>query len=88
MYVQDDSVALLAGVCLDADLVLEGLALRRVGHVDARPGSVELPSVVDAPESVLLVAPEEHARATMGAAVVDHTDVSGGVPVGHEVLAE
>ena len=83
-----DPVPLLAGVRLDADLVLEGLALRSIGHVDARPGGVELPSMVDAPESVLLVASEEHARATVGTAVVDHADVSGGVPVGDEVLAK
>src|SRR5690606_23492015 len=65
------------------------VALRRLRrHVDARAGDVELPSVVDAAQALLLVAAEEHGSAAVGTGILEQAHAPGGAPECNEVLAE
>src|SRR5713226_4087721 len=52
----DDTVSLSAGVRPCLHLVLEVALGRLVRHVDAVTGDIELPAVIDAPQSGFLVA--------------------------------
>ncbi len=71
-----------------ADLVLEAQLFRLVHHVHATAADVELPAVVDAPETALLVASEEERRAPMRAVFVEETDAPFGVAERHQLLAQ
>src|SRR5262249_385773 len=56
----DELAGLHAGVGLDPDLVFERQAFGGVWEVDAFPGDVELPAVIDAAEAALFIAAKEH----------------------------
>ena len=84
----DEPARLVRRVGVDAHLVLE-VALGRLGrHVDAGAGRVELPAVVDAAQTCLLVASEEERGAAVGTGLREETDVAVGVAEGYEVLAQ
>src|SRR3982074_439966 len=66
------------------EIALRGLA----GHVDALASSVELPTVIDAPQSAFLVATEKERRAAMRTERADHAHRASGIAERNQVLAE
>src|SRR5262245_4231660 len=84
----DDAVPLDARIRARPHPRLEGALLRLARHVDARALAVELPTVIGAPDALLLVAPEEERRATMRTVVLDEPHAARRYPEGDEVLAE
>src|SRR6476660_1364372 len=75
----DDSAALFTWIGLLPDLVLEVRFRRFVGHIDAAPGNVELPAVVDAAQTCFLIAAEKQRGAAVGAIVRKQSDLAIGV---------
>src|SRR3990172_10076177 len=84
----DDAARLVRRIGADPHLALE-VALRRLArHVDALPGHVVLPAVVDAAQATLLVAAEEEAGAAVGAGLDEESHAAVRVAEGDEVLAQ
>src|SRR5579859_1615160 len=71
-----------------ADLVLEILMRRHIGHVDTSAGRIEFPAVIDAADATLLVAAEEQRRAAVRAPMIHDPDAPRAVAKGDELLAE
>ena len=88
-HIDPDEAVLLGGeIGLGAHLVLEILVRRHVGHLETVAIDVVFPAVIDAAQTVLLVAPVEEGGAAMRAAVVEHADPAGAVAKRHQLLAE
>src|SRR5205823_4071874 len=77
-----------AWIRLMLDTFLKRAVGRLTGHVDAAPGDVVLPAVIDTAETVLFVAPVEQRRAPMGTERSEQADSSARVSEGNEVFAE
>src|SRR6516225_7317339 len=84
----DHAAALLAWIGKLADAVLETALRRLVRSVQASARAIEFPAVIDAAQSVLLVAPEEQRRSTMGAMIAEQPDLARAVAKRNEVFAE
>ena len=74
-YAQMNPPLSRAGYALSCHLLLVRLPLRDEGDVDALPGDVVLPAVVEAPDPALLVHAEEERREPVGAVGVDEADL-------------
>src|SRR5512138_2434058 len=70
------------------NLVLEVAFGRLVGHVNAPPGPVELPAVIHAAKSRLLVATVEEGRSTVRTIVAEQPYLTVSVPKRDQILAE
>ncbi|MNL21124.1 hypothetical protein D3C87_1423990 [compost metagenome] len=69
-------------------LVLEVPVRWHVGHVEALSVRVELPTVVNAPNAVLLVPPEKQRRAAVWAPVVENAHAPAGVTESDQLFAQ
>src|SRR5260370_972364 len=83
-----DSAGVGAAIADRFDFRFEVGLSRFVGHVDAFTARVEFPTVVDAAQARLLVAPEEQRRAAVRAVVGDKAGRAVGIAPGNEVLAQ
>src|SRR5204862_318891 len=82
-HVDPDGAATLDGwVGGRADLVFETALSGLVRHVDAPASHVELPPVVHAAQSALLVAPKQERRSPMRAVAPKNPHLAGGVAEG------
>ena len=70
------------------DLVFEVALGRLGGHVDAIAVDVEFPTMVDAANAALFIAPEVERRATVRAVRLQDADLATGVAKRDQVLAE
>jgi hypothetical protein len=68
--------------------VAEILVGRQIWHVEAIAGGVELPAVIDAAQSALLVASEKQRGAAMRTTVIENADPPRAVAKGDQFLTE
>src|SRR5471032_185284 len=84
----DQATAFPGGIGCDRYLGLEQRIRRLRRHVEALAIAPELPAVIDAAHPTLLVAREEHRRATMRTKRVHQTDLAVCLPERDEVFAQ
>jgi hypothetical protein len=84
----DDSPQLDHGVGGSADLVRKAELFRLVHHVHALAGRVELPPVIHAAQSAVLVSAEEQGCPSVWTVLVEQAELATRVPEGDEILAE
>src|SRR2546423_13289276 len=84
----DEAAELDRRIGSDVDVLLELVLRRLVELVEAIAFDVELPAVIDAPETAFLVASEEQGHPAMRAEFVDQTDPAVAVAERDEILAE
>ena len=82
----DDPATLRHLIGFRFDFVTDVLVLRRIRHIEAVAGSVELPAVIDTPQPAFLITPEEQRGAAVRAAVVEDPDPTWAVAEGEELL--
>src|SRR5436190_1947604 len=82
----DQAQVLLRGVAADAHLALERFVLARL--LDALPGGIVFPAVVQAAEAVVLHPAARQLRAAMGAAEGHDVSRAGLAPIQREALAQ
>ena len=75
-------------VGIRTDAVLERRSLGAVRHVDALAAAIELPTVVDAAQPVLLVTAPVQVRAAMRTVRGEQSDRAGGVAESDELFVE
>src|SRR5947209_5045430 len=84
----DEAAELDRRIGSDVDVLLELVLRRLIELVKAIAFDVELPAVIDAPETAFLVASEEQGHPAMRAEFVDQTDPAVAVAERDEILAE
>src|SRR5256714_3001955 len=84
----DEATELDRRIGSDVDVLLELVLRRLIELVEAIAFDVELPAVIDAPETTFLVASEEQRHPAMRAEFVDQTDPAVAVAERDEILAE
>ncbi|MGY4446984.1 hypothetical protein ACVWZR_001644 [Bradyrhizobium sp. i1.3.1] len=80
--------ALANPVAFCADLFLEILRRGDVRHFEAAAVNVELPAVIDATDTVLLVTAEEQRGTTVRTLMIQHANPARAVTEGNELLTE
>src|SRR6185437_779401 len=84
----DHSVTLLAGISLDPNTFLEAAANRLARHIRYGTGHIELPAVINASQSAILVARENQWGAPVRTCLVNQADAAFRIPESNQVFPE
>src|SRR6201998_502989 len=84
----DHPVSLLAGISLDANVVLEATSNRFSRHLRHGARYIEFPAMIDASQPAILVATEDQRRTPMRTGLVDQPNATSGIPERHQIFAQ
>ena len=79
-------VTLLARIGLDPSALLQATASRLSRHIGHRARHIELPAVIDASQSAILVSCKDQRSAAMWTRLINQPDTAFGIPEGHQIF--